>query len=466
MLSKFVKKKQHFCACGEKYFNAFRSEYENYVANKTNMFGDDQSLKDKFIGLNVFDVTDYIYKNNNFYEYLKCSFVVKKYEKKINLIQWIIILFFILLGVGLYFLFGMGLIFIISVVVLFIVLLLIFKFVLKTGETYKSYYDRTMLSFLMNVYHNLNFSIYSGGTVIDDELKLVYDKIYDKKRIYNGMNFNGYASNGNILDLELIRVRQRRNKDGSTSSYDDKVFDGFYLKIDTNRSFNMLRGNVIKIRADENIMSSLAEDTIKGIYESDKEISFNSEEMNKSFDARISGYNGFDTVDDMMIQVQKILTPSFEQHLLYLRSRYNSFNMNISDNGMYLTVNMERSYFQKKKHNELFDFKTTYREANETFKMVRADVDGIEDFAYYNVFPFLERLYLINYLTYLYLSYMDFDNYYSINSSNMNSFEESMKMVYTMDNKEFKQLYTDKIKEIRKNVKEIEKNLLEKEKEK
>ena len=179
--------------------------------------------------------------------------------------------------------------------------------------------------------------------------------------------------------------------------------------------------------------------------------------MNKSFDARISGYNGFNTIDDMMIQVQKILTPSFEEHLLYLRKRYNSFNMNISDNGLVLAINMERSMYQKIKHDELLDFKKSYREANEKFKMVSPDTTGIEDFAYYNIFPFLERLYLINYLTYLYQSYMDFDNYYSINSGEITSFEQQMEAIYTMENKEFRNLYTEKIKEIKNNTKEFAK---------
>ena len=464
MLSKLVKKKEYFYICGEKYFNIFRNEYQNYVCTQMNVFGEQQSLKDKFIGLNVFEVTDYIYKNNNFYEYLKCAFIAKKYEKKVNLIQWIIILFFILIGIGFYFIFGITIKFFIAVIVLFLILMLIFKFLLKTGEPYKSYYNRTMLLFLLDVYHNLNFNMNGSNLVSDEELRLIIDKHYDKKKILNDMNFGGTFCSGNIFDLELIRIQEKRNKDGSVSKYDDKIFDGFCLKINTNNNFNMLRGNIIKIRSDENIMSSLAEDTVKGIYESQLDISFNSEEMNKSFDGKISGYNGFETVDDMMIQVQKILTPSFEQHLLYLRSRYNTFNMNITDSGMSVSVNMERSMFQKAKHNELLDFKRTYREANETFRMIKADVDGIEDFAYYNVFPFLERLYLINYLTYLYLSYMDFDNYYSLNSNNINSFEESMNNIYTMDNKDFREIYTDKIKEIKNNVKDYEKKLLEMEK--
>ena len=82
------------------------------------------------------------------------------------------------------------------------------------------------------------------------------------------------------------------------------------------------------------------------------------------------------------------------------------------------------------------------------------NLNGIEDFAYYNVFPFLERLYLIKYLTYLYLSYVDFENYYNVNNESINAFEEAMKNIYLMNNKEFKQIYTEKINEIKRDVKE------------
>ena len=137
--------------------------------------------------------------------------------------------------------------------------------------------------------------------------------------------------------------------------------------------------------------------------------------------------------------------------------------MNISDTGIIAAFNMKRSTFQKMKHNELLDFKTTYREANENFKMLSANVFGISDFTYCCVFPVLERLYFIKYLTYLYLSYIDFDNYYNINNDGINSFEDGMRNIYIMDNKEFKEIYVDKLKEIKENTKEFAKIFEEKE---
>lgn len=450
MLAKLVRKKERSFQRGTEKINALRLEFSNYLDQYSSRFS---QLNDRFIGPNVVDVTNFMYSSQTFYDYMKYSFLGKYYDKQITLIEWLTIILFGLIGLGIYFIFGMGLIFIISVIVLVLGLLLIFMFIFKTGETYSSYYSRTMMSFLYGIYGNVSFNVGGGILLTDDRLKTIIDKNYDKKKWKNNINFNGNNCSGNILDLELIRVIESKNKDGSRTRRDSKIFDGFYLKVDTVNKYNILRGNIIKIRADENILSSLTEDTVKGIYESEKEISFNSEEMNKSFDARISGYNGFNNVDEMMINVQKIITPSFEQHLLYLRERYNSFNMNITDGGVVFTVNMEKSLFQQAKRKELLDFTTTYSEANESFRMLKSDISGIEDFAYYNVFPFLERLYLINYLTYLYLSYIDFDNYYSVNNENINNFEESMKVIYTMNNKEFRQLYTDKIKEMKNNIK-------------
>ena len=462
MLSKLVKNKEEAFKNGTEIINDLRQEFFIYskdLISKNLMDVGINNLSEtdnnRYIGLNVIDVTSYIYNSPKFYEYLKYSFLGKYYNRKISNIELLIILLFVLIGVVIFFIFGFGVIFIISAIALLLGALAILHFVFKTGENYVSYYNRTFLQFLLEIYSDLGFTINNNKSLTNGELDIIIDNSYDKKECKNNIDFSGNLYSGNILDLRLIRTTKKKNGNGSVTEHDDMIFDGFYLKIDTVNNHNVLRGNTIKIRCDENIFSSLAEDTVRGIYESNREISFNSEEMNKSFDARISGYIGFNSVDDIMIQVQKILTPSFEQHLLYLRERYNSFNMNITDSGIVATFNMDRSFFQKVKHNEVLDFKTTYREANKYFRMLRTDINGIDDFAYYNVFPFLERLYLIKYLTYLYLSIIDFNNYYSFNNSNINSFEESMRAIYTIDNKEFKQFYTDKIKEIKDNTKDF-----------
>lgn len=467
IISKLVKLKEKSFEYGTAALNELRNEYKGYISSMlsksltdassmvgVNLSGASEQMGNNFIGLNSIEATNYIYNHSKFYEYLKYSFLGKHYEKKLNLLTWLVILIAVLIGVIIYVIFGMGIIFGLSVIGLIIATYLIFKFFFKTGESYKSYYNRTMMDLLYNLYPNVSYSYSEKSYLSSDEIKEIIDETYTKSNFGNSLSFSGEIANGNILDMKLIKTIERRNQNGTVTKTDETFFDGFYLKINVNHENKMLRGNTIKIKADENVFSSLTEDTVRGIYESSLEFSFNSEEMNKSFDCRISGYNGFNDVDEMMMQVHKIITSSFEQHLLYLRERYNSFNMNISDDGIVATFHMKRSLFQKAKHNEVFDFKKTYREANEDFRMLSTDLNGINDFAYYNVFPFVERLYFMKYLTYLYLSYFDFEHYYDLNNGNITTYEEGMKNIYTMDIKEFKELYTEEIKEIKKQTKE------------
>lgn len=458
-IKKWVKRKEEAFKYGTNCINNLQGLYDGYVNNQ--LGEDKKSYGDKFIGLNVIDVTNWLYRNDLFYEYVKYSFIAKFYEKKLNFIKFLIIFVDLFLGIISYVIFDLGLIFTISFIILVLALIIIFK-ILKFGESYSSYYKRTFLSFLLGIY-GISFTLNKSGSLLDDEINEIVRQRYDKKKITSSMDFKNSFINGKITELSLIKVLQKRDNNGNVRKQEEKIFDGFYLKINVNNNNNLLRGNTIKILADENMLSSLTEDTVKGIYESQKEFSFNSEEMNKSFDCKVSGYNGFVDIDDMLITVHKIITPSFEQHLLYLRERYNTFSMNISDNGVVATFNMERNFLQKVKHKELMDFKTTYREANEDFRMLRADDNGIDDFAYYNVFPFLERLYLIKYLSYLYLSYTDFDNYYDLNNESINSFEEQMKNIFIMNNKDFKEINVEKLKEIKNSTKENVQNFLKKE---
>ena len=456
---KIITRKAEAFKNGTRIISELKIDFDNYY-NQT--IGDSIN-KENYIGINPIDITKFIYNNDKFYEYVKYSFLGKHYEKQLTLLYLIIVLIALIIDIILYFIFKFGLIFIISTVLLGSIIFIIFAFMGK-DESYSNYYNRTMVNFILSIYNNLNFKLDRNKTLLDNDIKQIIYNLYDKKKFNNNISFNCSLASGNIIDMNLIKTRNIKDNNGNIRKKDEEIFDGFYLKINTANNNNLLRGNTIRIKADENILSSMAEDTVKGMYESNLEFNFNSEEMNKSFDCKISGYRGFNDVDEMMMTVHKIITPSFEEHLLYLRERYNTFNMNISDNGIIAAFNMKRSTFQKMKHNELLDFKTTYREANENFKMLSANVFGISDFTYCCVFPVLERLYFIKYLTYLYLSYIDFDNYYSINNDSINSFEEGMKNIYTMDNKEFKEIYVDKLKEIKENTKEFAKTFEEKEK--
>ena len=449
-MKKWIKMKEKSFKHGEEIINKLQNELTAYIDN---LLGEEKrNFKDKFIGLNVIEITNWLYSNDLFYEYINYSFIAKYYEKKLNFIKIIIIVITLLIIGITYLILNFGIVFIILCIIIGIISILILT-KLNTGESYESYYNRTLLSFLMKIY-DIEFTINNNNNLTDDEIKEIIYNSYDKKITNNSLNFKNNLLEGKISELELIKTFKQKDKNGNVKKYDKNIFDGFYLKINIKNNNNILRGNTIKIIADENIISSLAEDTVKGIYESQKEFSFNSEEMNKSFDCKISGFRGFNDIDDMMITVHKIITPSFEEHLLYLRERYNTFSLNINDSTIVATFNMKRNLLQKVKHNELIDFTTTYREANKNFRMLKGDILGIDDFAYYNIFPFLERLYLIKYLTYLCLSYTDFNNYYNLNNDSINSYEKSMKNIFEMRNKDFKEINTDKIKKIKNSTKE------------
>lgn len=326
--------------------------------------------------------------------------------------------------------------------------------ILNTGESYKSYYERTFLDLILNSFNKMSFTLDTTRQLNEGEIDSIINILYNKPITSDNLNFISDISNGNICNLKLVYEKQRTNKEGRTIKNSETVFDGFYIKSNLTKNYGKLKGNTIKIKADESLFSSLTEDTIKGVYESDLEFNFNSEEMNKSFDCKITGYSGFSDVDSMMMQVNKIITPSFEQHLLYLKERFNTFNMNLNDSSITISFNKQKNLFQKAKSGEILDFTTKYKEMNKDIRILKADTIGISDFAYYNVFPFMEKLYLINYLNYLYLSSLDFDNYYDINNDSINTYEQQMKSICEMTSKEFRKIYTDKIEKIKKETKQ------------
>ena len=80
------------------------------------------------------------------------------------------IVLFALIGLGFYFLLGIGIWFFISIAILIIGLLYLLLYVLKTGESYRSYYKSTMLDLLLNVYGNLNCEMSSVISVDDNDI--------------------------------------------------------------------------------------------------------------------------------------------------------------------------------------------------------------------------------------------------------------------------------------------------------
>lgn len=406
----------------------------------------------RFMGKEVVGMSEFIYNHPSLYDYMKYAFLGNYYDNKILRIYFLIILALILALVLVVYLFGVGIIFIISLILAAIAF---YFLVLKgdTGESYKKFYDRTFRKIVFSALAPCSYS-FNKYNLSDEELKKIFDKPFTRKKIGETINFDCDMSFGDLFDLEIENDVVTKEKDGSIRTSTTKAFSGLAASIKLRNSYNKLRGNSINISSDETLFSSLTEDTFNGMISNKLEFDFNSEEVNKAFDGRISGYNGFGDVDEMMLEVNKIIRPSFEEHMLFLRERFNTFNMKISDDGLTMNVNNNRSLFQDIKHNDVFNFKRTYREEYAKFRNLSCS-GGIDDFVYYRVFPYMERLFLAKYLNYLYAMYMDYDNYFAINSDEINSFESKMKIISDMELKEFKEKYTDKIKKLKKGTKEL-----------
>lgn len=408
-------------------------ELRDYIKEK----GDNN---DKFIGVNPIEFCEWLFSRSEYLNLVNYSQIAKHYHKLFLLTAGIYALIcFAIIKVLDYFIEYKPLYYGISSI---LGVLLLFVIYFNSSESYDKYYSKTMRNLLESAYNKLSYGFYKSG-VDKAEIKKNIVKQFTSKTTQNGIKFNNSVINGKILDIKLKNTEQVKNRQtGTETNKTTTVFDGFYMQVSVNNSFNKLKGNTIKITEDENFISHVSEDTVKGIYESDLEFNFNSEELNKSLDCKVSGHKGFVDADGILMEVNKIITPSFEQHLLYLRKRYNSFNMNIMDDGFNISIDMRRDLFKQIKHGELLDFIKTYREVSDSF-LLKSRLFGMDDFAYYIIFPYVEKLYLVNYLSYLYLSSMNFDNYFSLNNDVINSFETGMENIYGMDNREFKKIKND-----------------------
>jgi len=279
MLKKYVKLKELAFQYGSESSNNLTQElkeYENTIITqslkeKSIGLNISEIAHEKFIGLNPITITKFIYNSSNFRDYLKYAFIGKYYAKKLELIKTFIIILFGILGVIAFLIFKFNIFFIISIIILMILLVFILS-KLKFGESYESFYDRTFLSLLCKSFYNFSFNINNITTITDEEIKEIYDKRYEKKTFKNNINFESPLSSGIILDLTLTKIVETRDKDGNRRKTEEKIFDGFYLKIEMlNSKIERLKGNKIKIRADESLFSSITEDTFKSIYEGEKE---------------------------------------------------------------------------------------------------------------------------------------------------------------------------------------------------
>ena len=439
MFNVLVKKRNEAFAKGKELINILSNETLKY-----NYSFDTFGNQDKYLGASVIDITNFIYTNNNFYEYVKYSLIGKKYDRIIKIFLYIILALFILIIKLVFDYFGRYIAIIVGAVEIFIYVLLILK--ANTSNNYKKYYYNTFLNFILNPFDSDSKYSLNSISLSDDDIKNNIALKFTSKSFINGIFANIKNDRAKLTDILLKNKREISNSDGTKVIKNETVLNGLYLKIDFADSYNVLKGNHLRIIEDENLLSYLAEDTAKGIYESNLEYNFNSEEMNKAFDCKMSGYAGFIDKEDALHTVAKIITPSFEEHLLYLKGRYNAFNMDITDKYITFWVNMDRGLFQKLKYGEILDFKTSYREKYTLVGVPEVSGFGYEEFTYYKVFPFMEKMYLIRYLYYLYSTYMNVDNYYNINSDIIKSFEIRMQEIYNMDIREFRKMYLEEIK--------------------
>lgn len=116
-----------------------------------------------------------------------------------------------------------------------------------------------------------------------------------------------------------------------------------------------------------------------------------------------------------MFEVTKIITPAFEDNLLFLDERYNAFNMNISDTEFSFTVNMKKDSYQKLQNGELFNFNTNYKN-----KKCNTDIFSDANFEYDKLYPILERLFLRKYFRVIYNYQMDSTRFNSYDNEKIN----------------------------------------------
>lgn len=193
--------------------------------------------------------------------------------------------------------------------------------------------------------------------------------------------------------------------------------------------------------------SSLLEDSVNSIHQKANDFSFNSEELNKSFDCLVE-HKSSNNVDDYMHTAHQIITPFFEEILLFLRDRYNTFNLKISNDEIFLNINLKNSLFQNIKNKKMFSFKSTYKDSSKNYKKIQPSCLNMNDFNYANVLNVLERIHLTTLLKQIYI----LANYYNENTTlsrvSINNFMQESKGILNLSYKEVKNKYQDKIKNI------------------
>ena len=449
---------------------------------------------------------DNIYDSPDFSEYLQYALVIKSIDRKMSSIKLGILFIALVLAILIIVVMHPGILsFIIAGILFGGVTILMLKE--KTGISYSEYYMDTMSDLLFSILPGYTFDelqgdsnqqrnssngysrYYTTSNILNtDELKKHIDKLFDYYKESNTLIYSCPVANGGMCDLEIIKKETTVNKQtGKEEVRDEKIFDGFYVKNRIRDKANLLNDFIIEIREDENFLSSLTEDTVDAIYRSDKNFMFNSEELNKALDCKIKDENavgkvidkaakgigkmaknvfnsarGEDTIEDdtsdedsvdPAFMLEEVMTPVFEEHLIFLRKRYNSFNMNITDAYISFNVNLKKSLFQKFKSKEMFENK--YKKHTESVTFVKPSLYDNQDFEYNRIFPMLEKIFFIHYINLLYRFAMKNNDITPVEIDVMEKYEEEIDEMLEGDYEEFKNLHIDELKEMNGKVKEI-----------
>ncbi len=402
---------------------------------------------------------DNIFMSANYKTFVKYAFVAKKYQKKIDNFSKIAFGIILFITALLYLLVKSIPVAVIVFIILMVLMLVVSKILMK-GQTYGEFYKEKVYDLIFSILPG--YTVTYNGASIDLTKEIVQNLVkfrFDRYKTSNHLAFQNDKMSGNVYNMEMEKDIESRDKNGNVTTTTKKVFDGFSITLNYGQSFDFLKGAIIKIRDDESAFSAFTEDTLQSIHQSDKEFMFNSEELNKAFDCFIEGTNSFGDIDDLMQRIQMIITPMFEEQLLFLRKRYNTFNMTITDTMLNFNVNMSKSSYQKMKSGDKFSWKTKYRDYIKLFKLPLPGSAKANDFMLYKMFPPAEKLFFILYFDNLMREYLHRESMKVENFELMKSFQTTDLEISVSFYDEFKKKYKEEIEAIFEESKSFEINL-------
>lgn len=400
------------------------------------------------------EMLDILYSSEEYKNFVVDSLVTKKYCQIIWIVN-LVALIVVTLAFGLIFTFvGVNILGIILAILVGIVAFLFFRN-FKEGKTYSQYYTETMVKILAMSVDEYTITEKSNEKVINkDYINRYLDINYDKYSTKYNCKFESQYEIGDDFELVLKDVINTKDSKGNNITREENVFDGFSIVSKNKNPHNVLKGSVIKIREDHNLISSLIEDTVNSISQSKKDFSFNSEILNKHLDCKISNTGILSNIDDKMFEVTKIITPAFEERMLFLDERYNAFNMNISDSEFSFAVNMKKDTYQKFQSGELFKFDSNYKD-----KEFNTSIFSETNFEYNKLYPKLERLFLRKYFRVIYNYQMDSTRFNSYEDAKITKYENEIKEIMNMTWKEFSEINGDYVKNLKDEIDEKYKSI-------